>query len=57
MEGPRTRLAPCPGPLRRREFLRFGLAALTGLPWPDLLRRRAAAAPQGAAEATALLVV
>jgi hypothetical protein len=55
MEGPRTRLAACPGP-PRREFLRLGLSALAGLTWADLLRRRAAATPQRAAE-KALLVV
>jgi hypothetical protein len=56
MEGPCTRHAACPGP-PRREFLRLGLSALAGLTWAGLRRRRAAAAPQGGAEPTALLVV
>ncbi len=48
---------PCPGPLRRREFLRLGLAGLGCLTWPELLRRRAAAATNRSSEAKALLVV
>jgi hypothetical protein len=34
---------PCPGPLRRREFLRLGALALGGLGLADLLAARAAA--------------
>lgn len=34
----------CPGPMRRREFLRIGTLALGGLALPDLLRVRAQAA-------------
>jgi hypothetical protein len=50
--------AICPGPLRRREFLRLGLAGLGSLSWPALLRRRAAAAaPNRPGQETALLVV
>jgi hypothetical protein len=33
----------CPGPLRRREFLRVGTLALGGLTLPELLAKRAAA--------------
>ncbi|HZW34176.1 MAG TPA: DUF1501 domain-containing protein, partial [Isosphaeraceae bacterium] len=33
----------CPGPLRRREFLRLGMLALGGISLPDLLAARAAA--------------
>ena len=33
----------CPGPLRRREFLRAGTLALGGLSMPELLRLRAEA--------------
>ncbi len=47
----------CTGPLRRREFLRLGLVGLGGLTWPELLRRRAEAAPARTRERTALLVV
>jgi Protein of unknown function (DUF1501) len=32
----------CPGPYRRREFLRLGLLALGGLSLPELLAARAA---------------
>jgi hypothetical protein len=52
-----TRSPPCSGPLRRREFLRFGLAGLAGLSWTDLLRQRAIAASGGSTANTALLVV
>src|SRR4051794_28871707 len=45
----------CPGLLRRREFLRLGLAGFGSLTWPDLLRLRAAAGRPR--EDTALLVV
>src|SRR5690242_12305322 len=51
---------PCPGPLGRREFLRFGLAGLGGLgglTWPELLRHRAEAGPDRPRQDTALLVV
>lgn len=34
-------LAPCPGPIRRREFLRLGTLALGGLGLSDLLAARA----------------
>src|SRR5205823_4088385 len=47
----------CPGPLRRREFLRLGLAGLAGLTWTDLLRQRGAAASGRPQTRTALLVV
>jgi hypothetical protein len=57
MEGQRTPRPSFTGPLRRREFLRLGLAGLGGLTWPELLRRRAAAAPGPRRERTALLVV
>src|SRR5438067_1680432 len=48
---------PCSGPPSRREFLRLGLAGLGGLTWPELLRRRAEAAPNRSRQDTALLVV
>jgi hypothetical protein len=57
MQGTDTPRTPCPGPLRRREFLRLGLAGLGTLPWPELLRRRAEAAPHRRREQKALLVV
>lgn len=41
----------------RREFLRVGLGGLGSLTLPDLLRRRAAAAPAVRRESTALIVV
>jgi hypothetical protein len=55
MDGTSKPHRACPGPLRRREFLRLGLGALT---LPGLFRRRAEAAAQGRDRAsTALLVV
>src|SRR5690242_14542725 len=48
---------PCRGPLRRREFLRLGMAGLGSLTWPELLRRRAQAGTGRARAKTALLVV
>lgn len=41
-------LNPCPGPLRRREFMRLGTLALGGLSLPDLLRLRSRAGESGA---------
>jgi uncharacterized protein (DUF1501 family) len=38
----------CPGPLKRREFLRVGTLALGGLTLPELLRRRAEAGTERA---------
>src|SRR5437868_6084825 len=52
-----TPSTPCPGPLRRREFLRLGLVGLGGLTWTDLLRQRAIAQTNRPGENTALLVV
>jgi uncharacterized protein (DUF1501 family) len=57
MEGMTTPANPCPGPLGRREFLRFGLAGLGCLTLPELLRRRAEAGPGRPREDKALLVV
>src|SRR5262245_23353502 len=45
----------CSGPMHRREMLRFGLAGLTGLTLPGLMRLRAETSPRPAN--TALLVV
>src|SRR3954468_20056684 len=47
----------CPGPLRRREFLRLGLTGLGTLSWPGLLRLRAEAESGAPRADTALLVV
>lgn len=49
----------CPhsSPLRRREFLRLGLAGFSGLSLPALLRLRAASAPTPNRNRTALIVV
>src|SRR5262249_13736629 len=57
MEGMRKLHPTCPGPLRRREFLRLGLIGLAGLTWTDLLRQRAAARPVRPQADTTLLVV
>ncbi len=43
----------CPGPVRRREFLRVGTLALGGVTLPDLLRSRA----DGGTQATATSVI
>jgi Protein of unknown function (DUF1501) len=48
---------PCPGPMRRREFLRCGLAGIASLSLPGLLRLRAEANERVQRERTALLVV
>lgn len=47
----------CPGPIKRREFLRLGLAGLGSLTLPDLLRLRAQAKTTDRHERTALIVV
>jgi Protein of unknown function (DUF1501) len=57
MVGKTTPATRCPGPLDRREFLRFGMAGFGGLALPELLRQRALAAPRSPRENTALLVV
>jgi len=57
MEGMRMASTTCPGPLRRREFLRLGLVGLGSLAWPELLRRRAEAGSNRTRGDTALLVV
>src|SRR5437763_7272064 len=56
MEGASSPSDRCGGPLRRREFLRLGLAGLGCLSWPERLRRRAEAAGKGRSD-TALLIV
>src|SRR5437870_2566629 len=48
----------CPGPMRRREFLRVGLAGLGSLTLPGLFRLRAEATDtQNARERTAVILV
>jgi hypothetical protein len=47
----------CHGPVHRREFLRFGLVGLGGLPLPELLHQRAQAQTHPPRRDTALLVV
>src|SRR5438105_8777106 len=47
----------CPGPIRRREFLRAGLAGLGCLSLPGLLRLRAHAAVTDERERTAVIIV
>src|SRR5262249_17674676 len=54
-DGPVASAAPGTVPMRRRDFLRAGLAGLSGLTLPDLLALRARAGTTG--ERTALLVV
>ena len=49
--------ASCPGPMRRREFLRTGLAAFGSLSLPALLRMKAQAGPAATREKTAVIVV
>ena len=57
MEGHTPPSPPCPGPLRRREFLRLGLTGLGTLTWPGLLRLRAEIPPARPRTDSALLVV
>ena len=47
----------CPGPLRRREFLRVGLSGFASLSLPGLLRLRAETAPLPAGPGTAVILV
>ncbi len=47
---------PCPGPMKRREFLRVGLAGLGSLALPGLLRLRAAAGESSRGRTAVLLV-
>src|SRR5688572_23607850 len=52
----------CPGPIKRREFLRIGLSGFASLSLPGLLRARAAAAAAAApgtasAQKTAVILV
>jgi uncharacterized protein (DUF1501 family) len=56
MDDPNSPGKLCRSSLRRREFLRLGLAGLGCLSWTELLRRRAAAA-SASRQDTALLVV
>jgi uncharacterized protein (DUF1501 family) len=53
---PGSTIPICPGPLKRREFLRLGLAGLGSLTLPGLFRLRARAARSGGRR-NALLVV
>src|SRR5438128_423791 len=52
-----TATTVCPGPLRRREFLRVGFAGLASLTLSELLRRRAESSASKSRESTALLIV
>jgi hypothetical protein len=56
MDGTSRASDSCSGPLRRREFLRLGLAGIGCLSWSGLLQQRAAAAGTTRND-TALLVV
>src|SRR5438105_2223827 len=48
---------PCPGPVRRREILRFGLGGLAAFGLPELLAFQAAGAPPAARKDTAVILV
>jgi Protein of unknown function (DUF1501) len=53
-----NRMPACPGPLPRREFLRAGLTGFATLGFGDLLRLRAASAPETKSrERTALILI
>src|SRR5262245_19963846 len=54
---PPADLRRCPGPMRRREFLRLGLAGFASLTMPQLLRLRAQAASSSVREPTAVILV
>lgn len=47
----------CPGPLKRREFLRIGLSGFASLPLADLLQQRAMAAAPKPGPKTAVILV
>src|SRR5437660_1955180 len=47
----------CPGPIRRREFLRIGLSGFASLSFPGLLQLRAHAAPAPSRSKTAVILV
>ncbi|MBI3865089.1 MAG: DUF1501 domain-containing protein [Planctomycetia bacterium] len=47
----------CAGPVRRREFLRLGLAGFAGLSLPDLFRLRATAGSRSERRRSAIIVV
>ncbi len=48
---------PCPGPLKRREFLRIGLSGFASLPLATLLQLRARAAGTAGQPKTAVILV
>jgi len=50
-------LGACPGPIRRREFLRVGLSGFASLSLPGLLQLRAQAAGEKASPGTAVILV
>lgn len=52
-----SRNTRCAGPVRRRDFLRLGLAGFAGLSLPDLYRLRAEEVNPAAARRTAIIVV
>ena len=47
----------CPGPIKRREFLRAGLAGFATLSLPGLFQSRAEAGAANGSDRTALIVV
>ena len=47
----------CPGPVSRRELLRFGLGGIAGLTLPDLLRMQSASAAGASRPDTAIILV
>jgi uncharacterized protein (DUF1501 family) len=47
----------CPGPLRRRDFLRVGLAGFATLSWPELLKLRAAASEKPVSKGRSVILV
>ena len=47
----------CPGPIKRREFLRIGLSGFASLSLPGLFRLRAQAAPETPKARTAVILV
>ena len=53
----RSQARHCTGPIRRREFLRAGLAVFGGLSLPGLFRLRAEAAQPEQCERTAVIIV
>lgn len=57
INGKPNALSPCPGPIKRREFLRIGLSGFASLSLPKLFQLRAQAAIENPKDRTAVILV